>query len=464
MAAVVVSVAGLLAGFGTDSDHEKKPQEIDDVQYNFGPVSYDLANLAPMENKLYAKWEGRIYYRQYSDEDMEEGGLWGHFSPIAGTEKELMCMERDGSVTQVGVDYGCDGMYIVEGRIYSQKWKIEGTSEVSVVYSCALDGSDVIEYASEKRILDVAENRIICSLGWNGISWIDAKNGREHILVPDKSRQTASYLDATEEEVFFYRLMENEETESYDLHLYSVDYQGNEKKLMTATMQEYMDYMGEEIEYIAPSPLLIPFFQILGDELYFSVGTTNGTAHIYSGGLIYNMRKDGSRCKVLSTSCYEYFYLYDDRKSRSLYCTPCEEKSDYVPGEVNVRQIRLSGKMQEDIIPWEGFTAYDEPRVLYLYENLRDSIVIYPDTSGTCYVLLTVEESEELAIATNKDSRTVQQVEEIEYLDGKLFFTVTDLTYSTHYSIGWRDGYERGRSVCYCKDLVSGEICLLYEY
>ncbi len=36
--------------------------------------------------------------------------------------------------------------------------------------------------------------------------------------------------------------------------------------------------------------------------------------------------------------------------------------------------------------------------------------------------------------------------------------------YSTHYSIGWRDGYERGRSVCYCKGLISGEIGKLYEY
>lgn len=462
LTAAAVSAAGLLTGFGTDS-HTEKQQESNSVQYNFGPVSYDLANLSPMKNKLYAAWEGRIYYRQYSDEDMEEGGLWGHFSPITGAEKELMCMERDGSVMQVGVDYGCDGMYIAEGRIYSQKWKRQGTSEVSVVYSCALDGSDVKEYASD-QVLDVAGSRIICSRKYDGISWIDARDGREHVLV---SKTYPNYLGATEEEVFYYQLVENEETESDDLHLYSVDYQGNEKELTTVTMQEYKDsHKGKEREYIEnidPSPLFIPSFQIVGDDLYFSVGTTNGTAHIYSGGLIYGMRKDGSRCKLLSTSCYEYFYLYDDGQSRSLYCTPRAEKYDSLPGENSVRQIRLFGKTQKGIVPWEGFVPYDEPRV-YLYENPTDSIVIYPDTSGVCYVLLTVEESEELAVATKKDSRTVQQVEGIEYLEGKLFFTVTDLTYSTHYSLGWRDGYERGRSVCYCKDLVSGKIRRLYEY
>lgn len=71
MAAAAVSAAGLLTGFGTDSVAGKtgtdnlagKQQESDSIQYNFGPISYDLTNLPPMKNKLYAAWEGRIYYR-----------------------------------------------------------------------------------------------------------------------------------------------------------------------------------------------------------------------------------------------------------------------------------------------------------------------------------------------------------------------------------------------------------------
>ena len=45
------------------------------TEHDFAPVSYDLTNLPPMENEMYAEWEGNIYYRQYSDEDMEDGGL-----------------------------------------------------------------------------------------------------------------------------------------------------------------------------------------------------------------------------------------------------------------------------------------------------------------------------------------------------------------------------------------------------
>lgn len=436
----------------------------DGVYYDFGPISYDLTDIPAMENELYAAWEGRIYYRQYSDEDMEEGALWAEFSPIADTEKELMCMERDGSVTQVGVDYGCDSMYIAEGRIYSQKLKTQGDAEGMVVYSCALDGSDVREYLSDKKIFDVVGNRIICRLRWSGISWIDAEDGKEHVLIPeDEQYQRAEYLGATEDEVFFYRNTENEDSEWDDLRIYSMDYRGNTRELMSVTMQDYIDCMGAEMEYIADSPLFIPYFQMLGDDLYFSLGTTNGNAYMYSGGPIYSMKKDGSGCEILATSYNEYFYLYDDGKSRSLYCNPREEGWGIPVGDEGMCRITLYGEGREDIILWDAYRPYDEPRV-YLVQNPTDSILFYPDHSGVCYVLLSVQECEELAIATHKDGRIVQELEGIEYLDGKLFFTLTDLTYSAEYSLGWRDGYERGRSVCYCKDLKNGKIRLLYEY
>ncbi|MCI8521907.1 MAG: hypothetical protein HFI62_01720 [Lachnospiraceae bacterium] len=38
----------------------------------------------------------------------------------------------------------------------------------------------------------------------------------------------------------------------------------------------------------------------------------------------------------------------------------------------------------------------------------------------------------------------------------------SDLQYPVQH--GRRDGYERGGSACYCKDLTDGEIRLLYEY
>lgn len=129
-----------------------------------------------------------------------------------------------------------------------------------------------------------------------------------------------------------------------------------------------------------------------------------------------------------------------------------------------MQPIVLRGEVVDGIVPRDADqTFYDRPDG-YVSENGADEILFYPDTSGICYVLLTSEESGELGIRTQVDGHIVQQITDIEYLGGKLFFTVTDLTYSEEYSLGWRDGYERGRSVCYCKDIESGEIHALYEY
>lgn len=461
------------AGSGVEQASEMETPDAAEVEHDFGPVSYDLTDLPPMENERYAEWEGNIYYRQYSDEDMEDGGLWADFMDVPGTAKELMCMEPDGSVTQVGVDYGCDELYIVNGRIYSSKDRQfdDDGREVNHggVYSCALDGNDVREYDSY-RILDVQGERIICETDGDGLVWIDGRDGQEHVLIPENdSYHGAEYLGATEEEVFLYQCVRNDSEEygqPYDVTLYSVDYQGKEMDLATVTLQEYAtECVSEESLSTAvfASPLFISCLQIMGDDLYFSVGTTNGTAHVYSGGMIYSVKRDGSGLtRLADKSTTERFYLYDDGVNRSLYGKLADE--DTLWELDGMQPIVLRGEAVDGIVPRDAIrTEYERPDS-YVSENGADEILYYPDTSGICYVLLTSEESEELGIRTHVDENWVQQITDIEYLSGRLFFTVTDLTYSKEYSIGWRDGYERGRSVCYCKDMESGEIRALYEY
>jgi len=450
----------------------------DALPYGCSPVSADLPGIPAMENSRYAVWEGNIYYRQYSGEDRDEGGLWAYFEPVADTAKELMCMGQDGSVTQVGVDYGCDGLFIVNGRIYSQKYKQtrENGHQITraVVYSCDLDGSNVKEY-SARRVYAVKGDKIICGTGGYagddgyGITWIDGRNGEEHELISGKGLyHGAEYLGATEEAVFLSKLVKHEENEyeqPYDVTLYSVDYQGNIKDLATVTMQEYAeDCVSEEFLLNATeSPLFIPCFQILGDELYFSVGTTNGTAGVYSGGMIYRIKKDGSGLtRLVEHSPAKRFYLYDDGVNRVLFCRLPDQRTAF--WKDGMQQVVLQGKAVDNIVVGDADQTYFDRPHSYVAADGADAILFYPDNSGVCYVLLSEKESRKLGIRTHVDGHLVQQIEDIEYLDGRLFFTVTDLTYSEEYSIGWRDAYERGRSVCYCKDMESGKIRVLYTY
>lgn len=445
----------------SDSDEHEDVQQTGGMdEYGFGPVSYDLSELPAMENSLYAEWDGKIYFRQYSDEDISNGGLWAEFTPIAYTEKELMCMEPDGEVVEIGVDYGCGAMFIVAGTLYSQRYlDMDNYEECYRVYSYKLDGSDVAEYDSAK-VLAVRGNKIICDAE-PGLAYIDALTGQEYVLLD----QDAVYLDADEEEIFCFYYPENTE-ESHDVTLCSLDYEGNLHELKTITGEEYKNCMNQDtnmLEY--ESQIDIPCFRLVKDDLYFSAGTYAGSGHMYTGGPIYSMKKDGSECKIETVSYERNFYLYDDGVNRSLYFA--SQDGGTPVGQDGLRRIGLYGEEQE-IIPRMPYTPYDEPYVHTIsdpevYPN-GDSVLFYPDTSGICYILLTMQESEELAIRTHTDGSITQRIYGIEYLDSKLFFTVVDLAYSQEDSIGWRDGYVRGRTVCYCKDLVSGEIRQLYEY
>lgn len=420
--------------------------------YDRSPVSYDLSALPAMENRIYALWDGKVYFRQYTDESFEKGGLWANFKPTAGAEKALMCMEPDGEMVQTGTDYGDGSMYIANGRIYSQRCQ----GETYKVYSCGLDGRDVEEYSSS-HVLAARDGRIICQTADRGLSFIDtnidAKTGREHVLV----EESAYYLDATEDEVFFYGYQKSKEAESEDLVLCAVDYEGTVSVLKILTRQEYLDCMGRDTLY--EYPMDIPCFKRLGDTLYFSAGSYNGNAYMYSGGPIYSMKRDGSSCRVEAISYGQFFYLYDDGENRILYYY--KDPDIWTTSEdTKIRSINLRGTAQPDIVLPPPYTAYEEPYV----HGESNSILWYPDTSGVCYVLLTKEESAALSIDVYVDGSRMQAIEDIEYVDGRIFFTVTDLTYNRESSIGWRDYYDRGRSACYCKDTESGEIRLLYEY
>ena len=460
---------------------EMSTEEIDGL-YSFGPVSYDLSALPAMENKRYAKWNGNIYFRQYSDEDLEEGALWANFGYVPGTEKEIMCIEPDGTLTQVGTDYGHGTMFIVDGRLYSQRYTNRKNGEdndsyASVVYSCELDGTDVIEYSSYE-VLALIGDWIICetrNAGMEGLAVINVQTGQERILVDSQKQYSfLDYLGATEEEIFYSihpgvhgDFNWGNSGADEDLVLYSVDYDGNIRELTTVTCEEYLEY-GSEVGDGFPmdAALHIHCFKILGDDIYFNVGSDTGSGQMYSGGPIFSMKKDGSGRKVQELSYDTQFYLYDDGVNKALLCSTIDNVREVTP-------VCLEGEAPQDIVLRiaNGY-AYDEPYVhsSSTYDPVNHSVypdtsvLLYPDTSGICYVLLTEQDCEELAVDAYVDGHFSQDIKEVEYLDGKLFFTVTGLTYSFEDSIGWRDGYLRGRTVCYCKDMVSGEIRLLYEY
>ena len=69
-----------------EPETSETPTEETDDPYYFDPISYDLSELPAMKNTYYAEWDDNIYFRKYSDEDMEDGALWASFGEIADSE------------------------------------------------------------------------------------------------------------------------------------------------------------------------------------------------------------------------------------------------------------------------------------------------------------------------------------------------------------------------------------------
>ena len=88
---------------------------LEELDYGVFPLSCDVSDLPPMKNEMYVPWDGKIYFRQYSDEDVESGSLWADFGFVSDREKKLMCINPDGSIEQAGTDEGFGPMFIVEG-------------------------------------------------------------------------------------------------------------------------------------------------------------------------------------------------------------------------------------------------------------------------------------------------------------------------------------------------------------
>ncbi len=99
-----------------------------------------------LPNRLYAKYDEKIYFRQYAAEDKISGEVFGNFSDVMEvTEKDLMCMDQSGDVIKVGTDSGIGTMLIVDGYLYSQR---RDSAIFNKVYVRDLEGSYEKEFES----------------------------------------------------------------------------------------------------------------------------------------------------------------------------------------------------------------------------------------------------------------------------------------------------------------------------
>lgn len=385
-------------------------QSIPTFFYNY-KASYH--SIPAMNNEYYTQWDGNIYFRQYSDKSMDEGALFANYSPNhdENVPKDIMCMDSDGNITKVGKDYGRDVIFILNEKIYSTG----RFSDETVIYSSDLTGENINTYENLFDIYDTYNDIIICQTKKWGIAVIDSKTGKEKTLV-EYEDEHISYLGCDDKYIYYYLNQSNEE-----LLLYKMTYDGD-STLLTKII----------IESINPA-YYIPDFQIVDDYLFFNVGYDDGSGSYYQGGNIYQLKKDGTEKEVIYK---QYFQEYND-PSFYVYKTNS--------GHYEIKERSSQGICQMD-------------------DN--GDIYIYPDETNIKYILLTKNEYYTLGHG-NQDTmedKKIWTIDNMEYINGKFFFTIHIGIYNDEESIGWRDYYTRLESYDYCKDLSTQEITLLNQY
>ena len=134
------------------------------------PVQYtdDLSLLADLKyaNYTYAYQDGKVYYRRYHEDSYEEAALYGEYGAIPGTKKEMVCVDADGTVTELFTDYGDGSIDLVDNRFYlTERRKKENTQygrteTVRCLYSVDMQGNDRIDYG-EGYVCKIDKNRKI---------------------------------------------------------------------------------------------------------------------------------------------------------------------------------------------------------------------------------------------------------------------------------------------------------------
>ncbi|MDE7282265.1 MAG: hypothetical protein K2N85_01545 [Lachnospiraceae bacterium] len=134
------------------------------------PVQYtdDLSLLSDMKytDNTYAYQDGKVYYRRYHEDSYEEAALYGNYDAIPGTKKEMVCVDADGTVTELFTDYGDGSIDLVDNRFYlTERRKKENTQygrteTVRCLYSVDMQGNDRMDYG-EGYVCKIDKNRKI---------------------------------------------------------------------------------------------------------------------------------------------------------------------------------------------------------------------------------------------------------------------------------------------------------------
>lgn len=419
----------------------------------------------------YAYRDGKVYYRKYRKDSFGESShTYENYSylPVAGAEKEMVCIDRDGVQTALFTDKGQGDFYLIGNRFYMTD---------SEVYSVDMNGQGRRNYG---------KGEILAADGTGRFLVLELRRDGHDFRRPDycalncdtgecKSLLSEEYFAREEEDGYwsfeayqdgwvylsFFR-RRGGTAEYSETTLYAVSLDGKWNRVITLTSDMYY---GETVVGL----------QALGDRLFFLFGGYDGSRVWYQGGKIVTVKRDGTDYRSIEEGGNDFFpadhfYLRQDGEKIWVYYPDfyhiTEEAADtkeerYV---ATVWDIDTGMRYPSDMPACAVTKPYRYDLFMdYIFMNGEGGYDVYalPDRTGRLVrVAKDLNRCVEAGAADRYGENASLEIRDLYYRDGYLYFKAEYSRWG-----GWEEGgWLRLGTECYRLKPGEEKAELLYEY
>ena len=348
---------------------------------------------------------------------------------MPGSKSRIVRLDPDGAKKVLFDDNGTGPMfaYINAANIPEfifTRLLVDGNGRnYNEVYGVSADGLETrLRVPGEAFAVDMARGLLVGTANYTEIIFTDLNTYKQTGLTLKDSQPL--YYDRDSGVLYFVKYISN--TDSFGGYLYSicaVTAAAGKETVLFSAKSNVIGYLMNDDGYYGDGWFEFENARMDGGKFYVTAVLYDGTGHMYNGHvqLEINTYGDKNNVKTELTEA-EWFGIY--------------KPFSYRGGDL----------FYDDIPGYYMFSDYSP--------NSAAQLIISPD--DLAYVNLTdgIDFGEE-------NFNTIQN---IEYVDGDVFFTVATGKRNKDEDIGWRYGYNRGVSRVYRKALGTGKIVELYSY
>ena len=380
----------------------------------------------------FVKYNGNIYYWKYNKNSFKKNAIWAEYTAKYKAKNVMICLKSNGKKVKKFTTSGFGNIYIYKNRMYLQS--ADSTGYNPTIFSVDMNGKNRKNFGTgEIKGIDTKNGRLICVNQGKVIS-INCKNGSKTTL-----STTGEFL-ALDNGVVYYS-----NNDSTKIRINSIRTNGTKRKKIVSKKLNLYDFYG----------LLEIFqFQIYNNTVYFSCGSTSGSADEYSGGIIAKVKKNGTGFKVLAGKNgklveSKFYILKSKNDTKLIYDTGIEGRKAISLKTYKVTNTKFTVQPMGEV-----FHDGDNISIYKSYSGKKTTLVRKSDYSSL---------GKNLSLKNGYDE-TYLSIEPVEYIEGNVYFKVELSKHNPKVDLGWRYGYTRKITKVYKKNLKTNKKVLLYSY